>query len=204
MRKLSNSEMKAYFLGWQCRIRQLSARAYGGAPLPAMRPRVLTKSGEELMSAMTVLIVPKAPEASTTYLKFQVQKTHEASKVYEAGVKFLAESYFQEPLQGLGLRSLCRFGLGALRRLSLGALDWLGLHALHRFGSGAFSRLRFRLSLAKSFGLDKLRCLSLGQGHFELAFFRIADLRGQQQRARPRIIVSRLQLDHFLLLLGSQ
>ena len=97
MRKLSNSEMKAYFLGWQCRIRQLSARAYGGAPLPAMRPRVLTKSGEELMSAMTVLIVPKAPEASTTYLKFQVQKTHEASKVYEAGVKFLAESYFQEP-----------------------------------------------------------------------------------------------------------
>jgi hypothetical protein len=89
--------MKSHFLGWQCRIRQLSAREYGGAPLAGMRPRVLTRSGEELMSAMTVLIVPKAPEASTAYLKFQVQKTNEASKVYEAGVKYLAESYFQEP-----------------------------------------------------------------------------------------------------------
>jgi hypothetical protein len=97
LRKLSNNEIKAYFLAWQCRIRQLSAREFGGAPLPGMRPRVLTRSGEEFMSAMTVLILPKAPDASTAYLKFQVQKTHEASKVYEAGVKYLAEAYFQEP-----------------------------------------------------------------------------------------------------------
>jgi hypothetical protein len=97
LRKLSNNEIKAYFLGWQCRIRQLSAREFGGAPLPGMRPRVLTRSGEELMSAMTVLILPKTSSASTAYLKFQAQKTNEISKVYEAGVKFLAESYFQEP-----------------------------------------------------------------------------------------------------------
>ena len=96
MRKLSNSEMKSYFLGWQCRLRQLSAREYGGAPLPGMRPRVVSKTGEELMSAMTVLILPEAPDASTAYLKFQGQKSNEASKVYEAGVKYLAESYFQE------------------------------------------------------------------------------------------------------------
>jgi hypothetical protein len=89
--------MKSYFLGWQCRLRQLSAREYGGAPLPGMRPRVVSKTGEELMSAMTVLILPEAPDASTAYLKFQVQKSNEASKVYEAGVKYLAESYFQEP-----------------------------------------------------------------------------------------------------------
>lgn len=89
--------MKSYFLGWQCRLRQLSAREYGGAPLPGMRPRVVSKTGEELMSAMTVLILPKGPEASTAYLKFQVQKSNEASKIYEAGVKYLAESYFQEP-----------------------------------------------------------------------------------------------------------
>jgi hypothetical protein len=97
LRKLSNKEMRSYFLGWQCRIRQLSAREFGGTPLPGMRPRVLTRSGEELMSAMTVLIVPKAPQESTAYLKFQVQKTHEQSRVYEAGVKHLAGAYFQEP-----------------------------------------------------------------------------------------------------------
>lgn len=97
MRKLSNNELKAYFLGWQCRIRQRSAREFGGAPLPGMRPRVLTRSGEELMSAMTVLILPKAPQESTAFIKFQVQRTHEPAKVYEAGVKYLAAAHFQDP-----------------------------------------------------------------------------------------------------------
>jgi hypothetical protein len=97
LRKLSNNEIKSYFLGWQCRIRQMSAREFGGAPLPGMRPRVLARTGQELMSAMTVLIVPKSPEESTAYLKFQVQKTHEPSRTYEAGVKFLSGAHFQEP-----------------------------------------------------------------------------------------------------------
>jgi len=112
LRKLSNNEIKAYFLAWQCRIRQLSAREFGGAPLPGMRPRVLTRSGEELLSAMTVLILPKAPQESTAYLKFQVQKTHEPSKVYESGVKYLAEAYFQEP-EGFGEEMTAVFQRGS-------------------------------------------------------------------------------------------
>jgi hypothetical protein len=97
LKKLSNSELRSYFLGWQCRIRQSSARDFGGAPLPGMRPRVLARSGEELMPAMTVLIVRKAPEEATAYLKFQLQRTHEHSRAYEAGVKYLAGEFFQEP-----------------------------------------------------------------------------------------------------------
>jgi hypothetical protein len=97
LRKLSDGQLRAYFLGWQCRIRQLSFREFGGAPSPGMRPRVLTRSGEELMPGMTVLIVPKRPEESTAYLKFQLQRTHEHVRAHEAGMKYLAGEYFQRP-----------------------------------------------------------------------------------------------------------
>jgi uncharacterized membrane protein YgcG len=36
MRQISNLRLKSEFLGWQCRIRQISARDYGGQPMPAM------------------------------------------------------------------------------------------------------------------------------------------------------------------------
>lgn len=97
MKQLSNGELRSHFLGWQCRIRQISARDYGGAPMPGMRPRVLSRSGDELMPAMTVLIVPKQPEESTAYFKFQLQRTHEHKLAYEAGVKYLSAEYFQQP-----------------------------------------------------------------------------------------------------------
>jgi hypothetical protein len=88
-----------YFLGWQCRIRQLSARQLGGAPMPGMRPRVLKRSGEELMPAMTVLIIPKDAKESTAYFKFQLQRTHEHARAREAGVGYLAADHFHNPEQ---------------------------------------------------------------------------------------------------------
>jgi hypothetical protein len=97
LKKLSDGDLRTHFLAWQCRIRQISVRDYGGAPMPGMRPRVLTRSGDELVPAMTVLIVPKRPEESTAYFKFQLQRTHEHKQAYEAGVKYLSAGYFQDP-----------------------------------------------------------------------------------------------------------
>jgi hypothetical protein len=62
-----------------------------------MRPRVLTRSGDELMAAMTVLIIPEEPRESTAYFKFQLKRTNERSFAYEAGVSYLAADYFQRP-----------------------------------------------------------------------------------------------------------
>jgi hypothetical protein len=97
LKTLTNNDLRSYFLGWQCRIRQISARDYGGAPLPGMRPRLLSRSGEELMPAVTLLIMPVSPAASTDYLKFQLQRTNDQALAREAGVRFLAADYFQEP-----------------------------------------------------------------------------------------------------------
>ena len=39
-------QLRDDFLGWQCRLRQLSARQAGGRPLDGMRPKVLSPAGD--------------------------------------------------------------------------------------------------------------------------------------------------------------
>jgi hypothetical protein len=97
MRQISNAALKAHFLGWQCRIRQISARDYGGQPMPAMRPRVSSRKGEVILPAMTVLLVPEEPSVSTAFFRFQVQKTHEAPKARDAGINYLGGDFYQLP-----------------------------------------------------------------------------------------------------------
>lgn len=49
------------------------------------------------MPAMTVLLVPLEPQESTAFLKFQVQCTNEAQRAYDAGIRYLAASHYQQP-----------------------------------------------------------------------------------------------------------
>ena len=97
MRRVTDAELRQHFLGWQCRIRQAAQRSRGGEPPSGARPRVLERSGAEVLAAMTVLLVPKAPEESTAFLKFQVSRDHEPGVAYEAGVRYLAGGFYQEP-----------------------------------------------------------------------------------------------------------
>jgi len=97
MLKTPTEEIRDHFLGWQCRIRQIAMRQEGGRPSPGMRPRVLTTTGSVLAEALTVLIVPKEPEESTAFFRFQVQKSADPRLVYERGLAFLQAEHFQGP-----------------------------------------------------------------------------------------------------------
>lgn len=85
------------FLGWQCRIRQLSMRQGGGRPTPGMRPRVLTPQGEALSSCIVVLIVEREPADSTALFRHQYLKTNDPIERYDKMLEILAGSYFQQP-----------------------------------------------------------------------------------------------------------
>ena len=89
--------MKAYFLGWQCRIRQMSVREFEGQPMEAMRPRVSTKNGEIIVPGMMVLLVPEDPSPSTAFFKFQMQKTNEIEEARRAALGYMGAEYFQLP-----------------------------------------------------------------------------------------------------------
>jgi hypothetical protein len=97
MRRIANAEMRDAFLGWQCRIRQIAMREYGGQPLAGMRPSVSTRRGKSLSPGLVVLLLPLEPEESTAFFRYQVQKTNEPQKAREAGIGYLGAEFYQLP-----------------------------------------------------------------------------------------------------------
>jgi len=93
----SSDQSRSFFLGWQCRIRQIAMRQHGGRPLPGMCPRVLTASGDVVSEALTVLLVQDEPAESTDFFRFQVLKTIEAEEAYRKTLDYLSADYFQDP-----------------------------------------------------------------------------------------------------------
>jgi hypothetical protein len=97
MRQISNLALKSEFIGWQCRIRQISARDYDGQPMPAMHPRVSSRKGEVLLPSMLILLIPEDAVLASAFLRFQVQKTSEHQRVREASVKYFGGDFYQLP-----------------------------------------------------------------------------------------------------------
>lgn len=97
MSKLKRKRLKDSFLVWQCQIRQIAMREEGGRPCRGMRPRLLDEAGVELTPALTVLLVPKAPEESTAFFRFQVMKSADPRDTYEKTLRYLQGDYFQDP-----------------------------------------------------------------------------------------------------------
>jgi hypothetical protein len=97
MRQSGGQRLKSHFLGWQCRIRQMSVREFGGQPMPAMQPCASSKDGKVISPAVVLLLVPEEPAASTAFFKFQVQKTNEPEEAREAALRYLGADYFQIP-----------------------------------------------------------------------------------------------------------
>jgi hypothetical protein len=95
--KSSRKLLRDQFLAWQCQLRQIAMREDGGRPSPGMRPRLLDETGAELVPGLTVLLLPKAPEESTAFFRFQVTKSSDPREIYEKALRYLQADYFQEP-----------------------------------------------------------------------------------------------------------
>ncbi|HZT17847.1 MAG TPA: hypothetical protein VFA23_00515 [Dongiaceae bacterium] len=91
--------LRAEFIGWQCRIRQMAARQDGGRPSPGMRPRAVTREGHEVSPGVVVLIVEAEPSASTQLFRYQYLKTQDPAERYAKALEILQACYFQQPAQ---------------------------------------------------------------------------------------------------------
>jgi len=89
--------LRAEFVGWQCRLRQLAARQDAGRPSPGMRPRVTTLAGDEIAAAVVVLISEIEPENSTQQFRFQYLRTQDPNERYDKVLELLQGPYFQQP-----------------------------------------------------------------------------------------------------------
>lgn len=90
-------QLRDDFIGWQCRLRQLSVRQAGGRPLSGMRPQVLSPDGEVLADGVTVLIVEHDPANSTQLFEFQCKRTNDPVERYDKILELLSSTYFQYP-----------------------------------------------------------------------------------------------------------
>jgi hypothetical protein len=95
MKTAEDALMKA-FLGWQCRLRQLSVRNDEGRPSPGMRP-TLRVAGQNA-SEITVVIIKRDSDRWTSEFQHIFKRTHDPKERFEAALRYLQSSYYQEPL----------------------------------------------------------------------------------------------------------
>ena len=85
------------FLGWQCRIRQLSVRQAGGRPTSGMRPRLCLPPDETDLGHIIVLIRKKASQEVAAQFQHMVRRTRDPAERRESALSFLAAAYYQRP-----------------------------------------------------------------------------------------------------------
>ncbi len=92
-----SDRLRLAFLGWQCRLRQLAVREDEARPSAGMRPR-LWVAGQDA-GAITVVLTPIEPAVSTDEFRHIVRRTHDPRERYQAALRYLQSSHFQEPRQ---------------------------------------------------------------------------------------------------------
>lgn len=102
--------LRRAFYGWQCRLRQLAVREQEARPTSGMRP-ALEVAGQD-GGAVTVVIVPAVPEASTIEFRHIVRRTHDPRERYQAALRLLQSTHFQDPT-AFDDRLTAVFGAGA-------------------------------------------------------------------------------------------
>jgi len=87
--------IQKHFLGWQCRIRQYAMRNDEGRPTAGMQPGVFLEDGKEVVSAVTLLLVPDLLQDSILQFRFMALKTQDPQERYKKAVQLLSASFYQ-------------------------------------------------------------------------------------------------------------
>jgi hypothetical protein len=89
--------VRDHFLGWQCRLRQISVRQEGGRPSEGMCPHVHLADEATSAARITVLVLPADTQATADRFAHMARRTHDPSERYKAALTFLAAGYYQQP-----------------------------------------------------------------------------------------------------------
>ncbi|MDG1177771.1 MAG: hypothetical protein P8L36_14435 [SAR324 cluster bacterium] len=95
--------LQDHFLGWQCRVREYAMRNNEGRPTPGMCPTVFLESGEQVVSALKLVLVPAQPQESIQQLRFMSKKTYDPQERYKKAMQLLSSTFYQhiEDFSGL-------------------------------------------------------------------------------------------------------
>ena len=85
-----------YFIGWQCRVRELALRSEEGRPNRGMRPKITLKNGNVVFPAATLLIIPEHPDQIIRQFRFMALKTQDPKERYTKALQLLAARFYQK------------------------------------------------------------------------------------------------------------
>ena len=94
-----------YFIGWQCRVRELALRSEEGRPNGGMRPQIALKNGEVVFPAATLLIIPDPPDQTIRQFRFMALKTQDPKERYTKALQLLAAKFYQNAEDFSGIMS---------------------------------------------------------------------------------------------------
>ena len=85
-----------YFIGWQCRVRELALRSEEGRPNGGMRQKIALKNGKVVFPAATLLIIPEHPDQIIRQFRFMALKTQDPKERYTKALQLLAAKFYQK------------------------------------------------------------------------------------------------------------
>ncbi len=92
----SNHPLRAAFLRWQCRVRQMAMRDKDGRPDDAIMPDVILPGETEPMGAI-ITVMNKSPAYSVTpELQHMAAKTNDPAQRRDQAIRFLSAAYYQK------------------------------------------------------------------------------------------------------------
>ena len=92
----SDHPLRAAFLKWQCRVRQIAMRELDGRPDDAITPAVYL-DGADTPLGHVITVLNKAPGYSVTpEFVHMAKKTNDPAQVRDTAIKFLSATYYQK------------------------------------------------------------------------------------------------------------
>lgn len=92
----SNHPLRAAFLRWQCRVRQMAMRENDGRPDDAIMPDVILP-GETAPMGAIITVMNKSPAYSVTpELQHMAARTNDPAQRRDQAIRFLSAAYYQK------------------------------------------------------------------------------------------------------------
>lgn len=93
---MSTDEQYKRFISWQCRLRKMSMREFGGRPSTGMSAGLFSIKGGDEQARLQFLIVKQESEALTAEIQHIVRKTADPAEWLKNGLRILAERHYQD------------------------------------------------------------------------------------------------------------
>lgn len=88
--------LKANFMRWQCRVRQMAMRDNAGHPDDGSMPALTLSGQQEPMGHIITLLSKNEAYSKIPEMRHMFKKTYDPAKIRDEALKFFSEVYYQK------------------------------------------------------------------------------------------------------------